>query len=234
MHALLSLFVVGRHCIAEEIICFDLDKLQSGPEYATAAEQRTAELSPLLNLTGEQKDIISCATEAYKGLCQLLHKQRQELQACMAAAAAAAESDCAVGSSGGSNTAALCGASACDPMGSSSSSRTMGLLAALDNRHKHLETQQRLLSRLEILMAKEYMLAVTLVALMVGCMSYEQLSHVSVLAWPHPVRLTALAMDISDLREQELEEMQRRQRYQAAQRQRESGQSDDPSPASSS
>lgn len=53
-------------------------------------------------------------------------------------------------------------------------------------------------------------MVLALCGLVVGCLSYEQITLCSVLSWPYPVRLCCLAMDIQQHREEELAAQRRR------------------------
>ena len=54
-----------------------------------------------------------------------------------------------------------------------------------------------------------YLLVLLLTGLVVGCLTYEQLSTCSALAWPYSVRLCYMASDVHTLREDELATQQR-------------------------
>jgi hypothetical protein len=79
LRVLASVTVSGRAHVNEGISLYNLETLQSAPENAAAAEQRTATLPPLLNLSAQQMDIISAGVQTCESLRAQLCEQRQEV-----------------------------------------------------------------------------------------------------------------------------------------------------------
>lgn len=50
-----------------------------------------------------------------------------------------------------------------------------------------------------------YVLILVMAGLMVGCLSYRQLSLASALSWPYAVSMYQLALEVRKMRQQELE-----------------------------
>lgn len=146
---LASVTVSGRAHVNEGISLYNLETLQSAPENAAAAEQRTATLPPLLNLSAQQMDIISAGVQTCESLRAQLCEQRQEVMRQTEAATAAA--DRAGGSSEHCAQPGACGSGECE----GTSSGLFGPLSTFRQRLQHLETQQQLAARLKLLMAKE-------------------------------------------------------------------------------
>lgn len=147
-----------------------------------------------MNFTELQKDLISAACAAYDSLQTSLRQQWVELTSQMGAAAAAADAAAAKDKADwpdvGSNTgltaqeaapavaaAAEAEAPAAAPAaaaGSSSSGNSGRVLRDLSRRQEHLEAQQQLAARMKLVTAKQYLLLITMNALILGCLTYEQ------------------------------------------------------------
>jgi hypothetical protein len=149
LRVLTTVTVSGRAHVNEGITLYNLETLQSAPENAAAAEQRTATLPPLLNLSAQQMDIISAGVQTCEGLVAQLRDQKHEVMKQMEAACAAADTfggraeDCAQPGSCSSG------------LPETISSGVFGALSTFQPRQQHLEAQQRLAARLKLLMAKE-------------------------------------------------------------------------------
>jgi hypothetical protein len=150
-----------------------------------------------MQLTDLQKELIPAAIKVFNSLDAALQQQWQEVTAQMGAAAAAAESaaaadraecrDVAVAASSqelqpaqeaaraaAAAAATAAGGSSGSNGGSSSSNGSRLLLRGLSSRQEHLEVQQQLAARMKLVMAKQYLLAITMMSLFVGCLTYEQ------------------------------------------------------------
>jgi hypothetical protein len=110
---MMSILMLGRQDIAEQLLCFNLETLVSQPEGFEEAGQHVASLPPFLDLTDIQADIIAAGADVCESLLQTLCRQQQEaLDALKAAAAAADDADCCVPMASGDTDQAVAAAAA--------------------------------------------------------------------------------------------------------------------------
>ena len=75
--------------------------------------------------------------------------------------------------------------------------------SSLSSMHEDWEARQRSTGRMQVLLHKEYAIKAAAAAHIAGCLTWEQYSYATVLSWPHPSLMGALARDLAAYYEQQ-------------------------------
>jgi hypothetical protein len=155
MQCTYDLVMIGKVCVVEESMMYNLETMQFEPAAAAAHQiQKYTMLVPLLQLTEQQQELIPIAMELYYDLLAEIHKERQEVHKQMTAVVEAVCAD---------STSAAAAAAAVFAEGGSSSSRASSAQAAhvrdprqlLPDHRMQLQQQEALTNRLDQLLHKE-------------------------------------------------------------------------------
>lgn len=148
---------------------YNLSTLQADSEAGQRQAASIAGIPAALELTQQQIMEIAAGAELFKGLLQRIMQELQQLQLKVSS-----QSTC------------------------SGSHASSGSLASLPRGQDDLETQQRDTQRLQVLLRKEYAIRAAVVAWLVGCMSWEQITLAAIMCWPYSLRLSQLVMVVAD------------------------------------
>jgi hypothetical protein len=159
--------------------------MQFEPEAALKHQAAQAAVTvSVLGLQEQQEEIIAVGLRLYCDIVGVIHSERAQLQEQM------------------SQLGHSC----------SSSNAAAGVMGELGVRHEQLQQQQRLTSRLKVLLHKEYCMRLVANAVLMGSLTYEQLSRIAVLSWPYGMRSLFAGEEI--MRQYERADQQRRQQPQ--------------------